>query len=128
MNIPGITGGLTASELRTKPPELTAQERAHAAHLRGAALRDAPAAQQGAAVASQFEAVLVRQLLGKTLTAMLGSADSAANNVYGDLLTDSFSQQLAAGPGLGLGRMLEKQLTPPATSPAAAPTEKALHA
>jgi hypothetical protein len=28
------------------------------------------------------------------------------------MLTDTFAQQLTSGPGLGLGRLLEQQLTP----------------
>jgi Rod binding domain-containing protein len=32
--------------------------------------------------------------------------------VYGDMLADTFAQQLTAGQGLGLGRFLEQQLTP----------------
>ena len=67
-------------------------------------------------VSQQFEAILVRQLLGKTMTSMLGgSQDSTAGSVYGDMITDSLAQQLTAGPGLGLGRMIEKQLTPRGT-------------
>ena len=68
-------------------------------------------------VSQQFEAILVRQLLGKTMTSMMGSSakDSTAGSVYGDMVTDSLAQQLTAGPGLGLGRMIEKQLTPRGT-------------
>ena len=69
-------------------------------------------------VAQQFEAILVRQLLGKTMTSMLGSGEggsSTAGSVYGDMMTDSLAQQLTAGSGLGLGRMIEKQLTPRGT-------------
>ena len=85
----------------------------HAAQLKGAALRNASPAAQRTAVAAQFEAILVRQLLGKTMTSMLGGSESGvAGSVYGDLLADTVSQQLTAGPGLGLGRFLEKQLTP----------------
>lgn len=83
-----------------------------ATQLRGAALRNAAPAEQRAAVAAQFEAILVRQLLGKTMTSMLGSEGGVAGSVYGDMLTDTLSQQLTAGPGLGLGRFLEHQLTP----------------
>ena len=99
-------------------------ERARASHLKGAALRNASPAEQRAAVASQFEAVLVRQLLGKTMTKMLssGSSESTAGGIYGDMLTDSLAQQLTAGRGLGLGRMIEQQLTPRGT-PVAAPTQ-----
>ena len=78
-----------------------------------AAVRNATPAAQRAAVASQFEAVLIRQLLGPTVSSMLSSGESsAAGNVYGDLLADSLSQQLSAGRGLGLGRFIEQQLTP----------------
>lgn len=113
MEIPGITSahGLTAAEIQPQSVQLTPAERAHAAALRGAALRNADPAQQRAAVASQFEAVLVRQLLGKTMTSMMGK-DSAASSVYGDLVTDTMAQKLTAGSGLGLARMIERQLTP----------------
>ncbi len=86
---------------------------AHRKPITSAALRSADPAEQRAAVASQFEAIIVRQLLGKTMSSMLGSEKSGpAANVYGDMLTDAFSQQLTAGSGFGLGRMLEQQLTP----------------
>jgi Rod binding domain-containing protein len=81
--------------------------------ITSASMRSADPAEQRSAVASQFEAIIVRQLLGKTMSSMLGSEKSGpAANVYGDMLTDAFSQQLTAGSGFGLGRMLEKQLTP----------------
>jgi peptidoglycan hydrolase FlgJ len=86
---------------------------ARATQLKGAALRNASPTEQRAAVAAQFEAILVRQLLGKTMTSMLGGADSgAAGSIYGDMLADTMSQQLTTGSGLGFGRFLEKQLTP----------------
>jgi flagellar protein FlgJ len=91
---------------------------AHAAHLGGAALRAAAPAEQRAAVAAQFEAILVRQLHGKTMTKMLGSGEGAAASVYGDMLTDTLATQLSSGPGLGLGRIIEQQL-PPRGAPAA---------
>jgi Rod binding domain-containing protein len=122
MSIAGINSSLTTSQIQPKAPELTPIERLRASHLKGAALRNAPAAEQRAAVASQFEAILVRQMLGKTITKMLGKEDGAATSVYGDLLTDTFATQLTAGQGLGLARMLERQLTPhgPAAQPPAA--------
>ena len=86
---------------------------ARPAQLKGAALRNASPAEQRAAVAAQFEAILVRQLLGKTMTSMLGGADQGvAGSIYGDMLADTVSQQLTTGGGLGFGRFLEKQLTP----------------
>lgn len=92
--------------------------------LSGAALHNASPAEQRTAVSRQFEAILVRQLLNKTMTSMLGSEKSGASaNVYGDMLTDSFAQQLTAGSGLGFGKMLEKQLTPRGISAATPPTD-----
>src|SRR5581483_11849993 len=88
---------------------LTSAERARAAHLTGAALRNASPTEQRAAVAAQFEAILVRQLLSKTMNSMVsGSGDGVAGSVYGDMLADTVSQQLTAGGGLGLGRILEQ--------------------
>ncbi|MDP3068768.1 MAG: hypothetical protein Q8N18_00690 [Opitutaceae bacterium] len=79
----------------------------------GAAMRNADPATQRAAVAQQFEAVLVRQLLGKTMSSMLGGEKGGVSgSVYGDMLTDILSQKLTAGPGLGLGQMIQRQLTP----------------
>lgn len=78
-----------------------------------AAVRNATPAAQRAAVAAQFEAILVRQLLGKTMNSMLGGAEGgAASSVYGDMLADTMAQQLTAGRGLGLSRYIEQQLTP----------------
>lgn len=78
-----------------------------------AALRQATPAVQRAAVAAQFEAVLVRQLLGSTMNSMLGgSTGGVASSVYGDMMTDTMSQQLTAGGGLGLSRFIQQQLTP----------------
>ena len=82
--------------------------------LSGKALRNASPAEQRKEVAAQFEAILVRQLLGPTMTSMLGK-DGAASNVYGDMLTDTFAQQLTRGGGFGLSQMLQKQLTPRAS-------------
>lgn len=83
------------------------------AQFNAAAMRTATPAAQRTAVAAQFEAVLVRQLLGPTISSMLKSGEgSVSGNVYGDMLADSLSQQLSAGRGLGLGRYIEQQLTP----------------
>ncbi|MCX6954831.1 MAG: hypothetical protein NTV51_21960 [Verrucomicrobia bacterium] len=114
MNVAAIANPNSAGSV-AQIADLTA-ERAAPAHrkpLSGAALRKAPEAEQRKAVAQQFEAILVRQMLSKTMTSMLGSEKSGPSaNVYGDMLTDTFAQQLTSGPGLGLGRLLEKQLTP----------------
>jgi Rod binding domain-containing protein len=103
-------------------------EHARAAGLTGGALRTASPAEQRAAVGAQFEAIFVRQLLGQTMAKLMGSADSTAGSVYGDLMTDTFAKSLTAGTGLGIGRMIEQQLTPrgvhalPAAHPAPAAT------
>jgi len=75
-------------------------------------------------VAGQFEAILVRQLLSKSVGSMLGG-DDVAGSVYGDMMTDTLAQNLTAGPGLGLGRIIEQQLTP--RGPAAAATPPHAH-
>ena len=98
---------------------------ARATQLHGAALRAADPAEQRAAVGAQFEAILVRQLLGSTLTKIVGSGEGAAASVYGDMLTETMATQLTAGPGLGLGRMIEKQLTPRGVPVAPTPDDRA---
>jgi Rod binding domain-containing protein len=93
--------------------EVATTARSRAVPFNPAALRNAAPAEQRKAAAAQFEAILVRQLLGKTMSSMLGGAESGvAGSVYGDMLSDTISQQLTAGPGLGLGRFLEQQLAP----------------
>ena len=77
-----------------------------------AALRHAPPEQQRKAVAGEFEAIFVRQLLDKTMNAMFGAEGGTAGSVYGGMLGDVMAQQLTSGPGLGLGRFLEQQLKP----------------
>lgn len=64
-------------------------------------------------VAAQFEAILVRQLLSQSVGSMLGGGgDAVSGTIYGDMMTDALAQKLTAGQGLGLGRFIEKQLTP----------------
>jgi Rod binding domain-containing protein len=121
MNIAALS---TPSSPAAQSALLTHIEHAHASQLKGAALRSASPAEQRTAVASQFEAILVRQLLGKTMSKMMGSGDSTAGSVYGDMITDTLAQSLTAGQGLGIGRMIEQQLAPRA--PAAATTFSAV--
>lgn len=92
---------------------ITSQASAPSGPFNASAMRNATPATQRAAVAAQFEAILVRQLLGKTMTSMLGGAEGGASaSIYGDMLSDTVAQQLSAGQGLGLGRYLQQQLTP----------------
>jgi Rod binding domain-containing protein len=55
---------------------------------------------------------------------MMGSG--AGSDVYGYMLTDAMSQSLAKGGGLGLASVLEQQLTPRASAPAAAAPAKGI--
>lgn len=78
-----------------------------------------PAAEQAQAAAGQFEAIMIRQFLQDSVGGMMGGeAGGPAGGVYGYLLTDVLANKLTEGGGLGLGRMLQQQLTPaPATPP-----------
>ncbi|MFT3783256.1 MAG: rod-binding protein [Nibricoccus sp.] len=66
--------------------------------------------------ASQFEAIILRQLLAPSIEPVmsggLGGTSSAGSGIYGYMLTDTLANSLSQAGGLGLGRMLEKQLTP----------------
>jgi Rod binding domain-containing protein len=88
---------------RPKPPaDLAALKRGH---LKPEEAR--------AAVASQFEAIILRQLLQESVGSMMGGKEGGtAGNVYGYMLTDTFAQRLSAGNGLGLAPLLAKQLAP----------------
>ena len=70
---------------------------------------DSPKA-QAKVVSQQFESVLLKQFLDKSVGSMMGSG--AGSDVYGYMLTDALSQSLVKGGGLGLSSMLEKQLAP----------------
>ncbi len=73
--------------------------------------RNQPSAQ---AAAEQFEAILVRQLLGDSLKPMFGGGEEKApgSDVYQYLVTDVVAQSVAQGGGLGIAKMLVAQLTP----------------
>ncbi len=66
--------------------------------------------------ASQFEAIILRQLLAPSVEPMmsgsLGGAKDSGGSMYGFMLTDTLANSLAQGGGLGLARILERQLTP----------------
>ena len=116
MNISAIASSLTA-------PDRVA---AAASAAKDAAPNSPEAAVQRKKAAGQFEAILVRQLLSKSVGSMMGG-DDVAGSVYGDMMTDAMAQNLTAGQGLGLGRMIEQQLTPPAAKTTAAASKPALH-
>ena len=81
-------------------------------------------AEQRKAVAGQFEAIMLRQLLGNSLGSMMGGDDSPAGSVYGYMVTDVFASKLAAGGGMGLAKVIAQQLTPRGEAPAAAASDK----
>ena len=67
------------------------------------------------AAAEQFEAILVRQLLGDAFKPMFGggaAAKAPGSDVYQYLVTDVVAQSVAQGGGLGIAKMLVPQLTP----------------
>lgn len=76
-------------------------------------------AEQRAAVASQFEAILVRQFLQESIGSMMGADKSGSQagggSVYGFMLTDSLAQKLTEGRGMGLAPVIARQLTPRGT-------------
>jgi flagellar protein FlgJ len=74
--------------------------------------------------AAQFEAILVRQMLSDSVGSMLGGSGKTAGNMYGDMLTDVLATKLTAGQGLGLGKMIETQLTPRASHGSAPPVQR----
>jgi flagellar protein FlgJ len=80
------------------------------------ALRNLPQSEQVKAAAGQFEAIILRQLLQDSVGKIAG--EGAAGNMYGYMLTDVLANQLTAGGGLGLGQILETQLTPHASKAA----------
>lgn len=66
--------------------------------------------------AGQFEAIILRQLLAPTIEPImnggLGGTEGSGGSIYGYMLTDALAGSLSKGGGLGLGSMLEKQLSP----------------
>ena len=85
-----------------------------------------PPAEQRAAVASQFEAILLRQFLQESVGSMMGGDKSTGGGVYGYMLTDTLAEKLSEGSGMGLSSMIAKQLTPRGTPAGAATTPATL--
>lgn len=80
--------------------------------------------------ASQFEAIILRQLLAPTIEPLmnggLAGAGGSGGGVYGYMLTDVLADSLSKGGGLGLSQMLSRQLTPrgiPPEEPVARPAD-----
>src|SRR5438552_7115919 len=64
-------------------------------------------------VSRQFEAVLLRQILGgaqKTIFASSMNPQSVASGVYQDMITNQLADKISHSGAFGLARSLEKQL------------------
>ncbi len=89
-------------------------------------LPEQPSAADVKKAASQFEAIILRQLLAPSIEPMMngglgGTGGGSGGGVYGYMLTDVLAGSLGSAGGLGLGAMLEKQLSPRAPAPDASP-------
>jgi len=83
-------------------------------------------AQQRKAAATQFEAILLRQFLNDSMTSLMGGEDSPSGSVYGYMLTDVMAGKLAQGGGMGLGKIIQQQLTPRGDSAAGPASSEAI--
>jgi Rod binding domain-containing protein len=95
---------------------LNALSAADQAPIAGSAVRPVAAKQTDAQkVAAQFEAILVRQMIGPAIESAMGGGGQAGGGgggTYSYMLTDTIANQLTAGRGLGLAPMIAQQLTP----------------
>jgi peptidoglycan hydrolase FlgJ len=85
-----------------------------------------PSSQQVRAASRQFEAIILRQLLTPAIEPLMShgiggksEGNAGGGGVYGYLVTDVLANSLSQGGGLGLSRMLEKQLSPKSAPSAA---------
>ena len=81
-----------------------------------------PPAEQRSAVASQFEAILLRQFLQESIGSMMGGDKSSGGGVYSYMLTDTLADKLSEGRGMGLSSMIAQQLAPREPAAGGAPT------
>lgn len=89
----------------------------------GAPAKTSPADLQKAS--RQFEAILVRQMIGPAIEPMMsggslgGKEDSGSGvGVYAYMLTDVLSNSITQGGGLGLSAVISRQLSPADADPA----------
>src|SRR5580698_9576330 len=106
MNIDAITS------LSGSPAAALAALNAPAATAGGSAATAAVTDAQRKKAAAQFEAIMVRQLLSKSVGSMLGGSGHTTGLIYGDMMTDVLAQKLTEGQALGFGRMIEQQIPP----------------
>jgi Rod binding domain-containing protein len=93
MNIPALSSDLSAGALRRASADATQD--------------NDPA--KVAQAAQQFEGILLRQILNESLKPLLENGPGA--QVYGYFLTGSLAESIGKAGGLGLGSVLETQLT-----------------
>ncbi len=63
----------------------------------------------------QFEALLLRQILGQARRPVLNpksESGGTAGSIYRDMITERLSDSMSQGGGIGLARSLEQQLAP----------------
>ena len=92
MNIPALSSHLGAPELSPKSSEVKRNDPTKIAQAAG-----------------QFEGVLLRQILGEAMKPLLEKGPGA--QVYGYFLTGSLADSIGKAGGLGLGHVLQAQLT-----------------
>jgi peptidoglycan hydrolase FlgJ len=67
-----------------------------------------------AEVSRQFEAVLLRQIIGESQKPVFGSsplANSVSNEIYRDMITNQLADSISKSGAFGLARCLQPQLT-----------------
>ena len=68
----------------------------------------------------QFEALLLRQILGQARRPVLNpksESGGTAGSIYRDMITERLSDSMSKGGGIGLARSLEQQLAPASAKP-----------
>jgi peptidoglycan hydrolase FlgJ len=76
----------------------------------------------------QFEAILLRQILGearKTVISASGSADSNEKGIYDDMVNNQMADSISRSGSFGLAKSLEKQLVRQVLPQAGAQTQPA---
>jgi peptidoglycan hydrolase FlgJ len=69
-------------------------------------------------VSRQFEAVLLRQILGQAQKPMFQSSlfnSSSSNAIYQDMITEQLADRISRGGSFGFAKVLQQQLTSPST-------------
>lgn len=92
MNIPALSSDHAATALPLKSSEGSQDDPARIAQA-----------------AQQFEGILLRQILNESLKPLLENGPGA--QVYGYFLTGSLAESIGKAGGLGLGSVLQTQLT-----------------